>query len=305
MSSETSTRTYDLRNLLAAVQLPALPQSALKIMELARDPENGPAEFAVAIEVDPGLTGQVLRFVNSSYFGFSREVSSVKLAITLVGVRTIKNFVLWSAVFSLIPNPRCGSLDLKLLWQDSLRRGLFARNLAKRLGRKEAEEVFSAALLQDLAIPLLAKELPIEYTHLLAERAEGKCRLSELEREHFGWTHAEAGALVTRQWKLPDEFSQLIEKHTSIPRSGDGRSDPCVTAVGLSALLPSVVDGAWSERAELERAVAGLALEPAATLAELFEQTDAEFAEFAPLLQLSSKAKTLLEFDQEAVAGVA
>ncbi len=103
--------TQDLSKLLARAQLPALPQSAIKILELSRDPDLGPIELAVPIETDPGLTGQVLRFVNSSYFGFSREISSVRLAITLVGVRTIKNFALWSAVFSLMPNPKCGTFD--------------------------------------------------------------------------------------------------------------------------------------------------------------------------------------------------
>ena len=126
MPSENSTTTIDLDRVISSAQLPALPQSAISILELSKDPGNGPAEFATAIETDPGLTGQVLRFVNSSYFGFSREISSVKLAITLVGIRTIKNFTLWSAVFSLMPNPRCGPFVLKSLWQDSLRRALFA-----------------------------------------------------------------------------------------------------------------------------------------------------------------------------------
>ena len=78
----------DLNKVLANAQLPALPQSAIRLLELSQDPTNGPAEFAVPIESDPGLTGQVLRFVNSSYFGFSREISSVKLAITLVRMLT-------------------------------------------------------------------------------------------------------------------------------------------------------------------------------------------------------------------------
>ena len=104
-----------LKDVLRNAQLPALPQSAISLLELSQDPDNGPAEFAIPIEADPGLTGQVLKFVNSSYFGFSREISSVKLAITLVGIRTIKNFALWSAVFSLMPNPKCGPFDLKRL----------------------------------------------------------------------------------------------------------------------------------------------------------------------------------------------
>src|SRR5208283_5806863 len=117
-------------------QLPALPQCAIWLLELSQDPENGPAEFAAPIEADPGLTGQVLKFVNSSYFGFSRKISSVKVGISLVGVRTIKNFALWNAVFSLVPNPKCGPFDLKNLWQDSLRRGLFARDMSNLMGLK-------------------------------------------------------------------------------------------------------------------------------------------------------------------------
>src|SRR5436190_19128879 len=167
-----------LKELLSSAQLPALPQSAIRMLELSQNPDNGPSEFAVPIEADPGLTGQVLRFVNSSYFGFSREISSVKLAITMVGIRTIKNFSLWSAVFSLMPNPKCGPFNLKILWQDSLRRGLFARAFAKVLGLKDAEDLFAGALLQDMAIPLLAKEQPGRYLKLLESRQQGEARWS-------------------------------------------------------------------------------------------------------------------------------
>ena len=60
----------DLRKVLFASQLPALPQSAIHLLRLSQDPANGPAEFAVPIEADAGLAAQLLRFVNSSYFGF-------------------------------------------------------------------------------------------------------------------------------------------------------------------------------------------------------------------------------------------
>ena len=130
MSDPTAAPQFDLGRILQTAQLPALPQSAIKLLELSRDPENGPPEFAVPIEADPGLAGQILKFVNSSYFGFSREIGNVRMAITLVGIRTIKNFSLWSAVFSLLPNPKCGPFDLKALWQDSLRRALFSRRWA-------------------------------------------------------------------------------------------------------------------------------------------------------------------------------
>ena len=286
----------DLKEILAGAQLAALPQSAIRLLELSQDPKNGPAEFAVPIESDPGLAGQVLRFVNSSYFGFSREISSVKLAITLVGIRTIKNFALWSAVFSLMPNPKCGPFDLKSLWQDSLRRALFARAMGKLLGVKEAEEPFAAALLQDMAVPLLAKEAPDAYATLLSARKDGEVRLSVLERQAFGWTHADAAGIMARQWNLPEGFAVLIENHLEIdswmeqPSSESGK-----LAVALSALLPTTGDAIWADRALFEDCYRRVRPEGGPSLVDLLGQVDKEFADFAPVLKLANPSKLLVD----------
>jgi HD-like signal output (HDOD) protein len=296
----------DLGKILAGAQLSAMPQSAIRLVELSQDPSKGPAEFAAPIESDPGLTGQILRFVNSSYFGFAREISSVKQAITLVGVRTIKNFALWSAVFSVTANPKCGPFDLKLLWQDSLRRALFARAAVKLLGVREAEETFSAALLQDMAVPLLAKQLPHVYERLLAAREQGRLRLSDLEREAFGWTHAQAGALMARQWSLPEYFSMLIENHLAVDTTDrSGRSDPRVIAVAMSALLPTVTDAGWLEASHLEALYDKFRPARSPSLPELLAQIDNEFAGFAPVLKVSLPAKSLVDCYAEVAAASA
>ena len=292
-----------LKKLLTQSQLPALPQSAIRVLELSQDPENGPAEFAVPIESDPGLAGQVLRFVNSSYFGFSREISSIKLAISLVGIRTIKNFALWSAVFSLMPNPKCGPFDLKLLWQDSLRRAVLARAVAKLLAMKDAEETFSAALLQDMAVPLLAKEAPEVYLKLLEARKDGRVRLSQLEQHVFGWTHAEAAGILCRQWNLPEGFAVLVESHLDIDRwINKPDSEPGKLAIALSALLPTTADPVWSECARFTSYYEQAVPAGSPAIPELLEQLDHEFADFAPVLKLATPGKSLQEAYNEVTA---
>lgn len=292
-----STIPPQLQRILATAQLPALPQSAIRVLELSRDPNNGPAEFAVPIEADPGLTIQVLKFVNSSYFGFSREVSSVKLGITLVGMRTIKNFVLWSAVFSLMPSPKCGPFDLKLMWQDSLRRGLFARALGKLLRLKETEDLFAAALLQDMAVPLLAKALPVEYAELLELRAGGRVRLSSLEQARFGWTHGQAAAHLAGQWNLPVEFARYLAGHAAeLPAELDG-----TFAVALSSLLPGCCDQGWHEAEAFEAGYTGACPVGGPAPGEVLEQVDREFAEFAPVLKLPEATTPLAERFQSAI----
>jgi HD-like signal output (HDOD) protein len=273
-------------------------------LELSQNPDNGPAEFAAPIESDPGLTSQVLRFLNSSYFGFAQEISSVKLGISLVGIRTIKNFALWSAVFSLMPNPKCGPFDLKSLWQDSLRRAIFARRLGRMLGLADAEDLFTAALLQDMAIPLLAKEMPDDYRALLEGREGGTIRLSDLERQRFGWTHGEAGATIARGWKLPDAFAELIEAHSSPHGADDPRSALREAIIRLSSLLPPACDEYWQEREFFGQAFARLVSAGATSMAEMLQLVDNEFAEFAPILKLAAAARPLVERLNEAPVGL-
>ena len=125
--------------------------------------------------------------------------------------------------------------------------------LARLLGAPQAEEAFAAALLQDMAVPLLAHRWPALYTQLLEIRDQRQARLSTLEREIFGWSHAEAGGMMARHWNLPDQFARLIEGHLSLDVALERVFEaPAELAVALSALLPSTSDSCWLECAAFE-----------------------------------------------------
>lgn len=293
----TANQSTSLEDVFRAEVLPALPHSAISLLQLSQRDDAGPAEFAKPIEADPGLMGQVLKFVNSSYFGFSREIMSVQQAITLVGTRAITNFALWNAVFSVIPNPKFGPFDLKSLWQDSLRRAVFARMLGRSLKLPNSEDLFAGALLQDMAIPLLLKELPDQYQRLVERRATEGRRLSGLENEMFGWDHADAAAMLAQRWSLPDEFVNLIARHTQLAellRGGD--SDRGGACVALASLLPSCSDETWSERDEFTAAFSELSGRDAAGESELLAEVDESTNEFAPMLKLPAPRKSLVEY---------
>ncbi len=277
--------------------LPALPHSAIELLQLSQQSDSGPAEFAKPIEADPGLMGQVLRFVNSSYFGFSREIMSVQQALTLVGTRAITNFALWNAVFSVIPNPKFGPFDLKSLWQDSLRRAVFARSVGKSLKLEHSEDLFAGALLQDMAIPLLLRELPDQYEELVQRRVDEGRRLSGLEHEMFGWDHADAAAMLAKRWNLPETFVELIGHHTRLTdllQGGEAnRGNACVA---LASLLPSCADEDWDEQDEFVDGYVALTNGDEEALLALFDSVDESTAEFAPLLKLPTPKRTLGDY---------
>ncbi|WP_236624674.1 HDOD domain-containing protein [Rhodopirellula sp. SWK7] len=279
--------------------LPALPHSAISLLQLSQREDVGPNDFARPIEADPGLMGQVLRFVNSSYFGFSREIMSVPQAITLVGSRAITNFALWNAVFSVIPNPTFGPFDLKSLWQDSLRRAIFARKAGRTLKLAEAEDLFAGALLQDMAVPLLLKELPEQYEPLVEKRAAEGLRLSGLEQEMFGWDHAEAAALLAKRWNLPEEFVTLIAQHTQMEDLlGKGDLSRGPACVALASLLPSCQDAEWHEKSDFLSAFKRLIDPSDDVLQAILTEVDEQTAEFAPLLKLPVPERTLADFSK-------
>ena len=277
--------------------LPALPHSAISLLQLSQREDVGPNDFAKPIEADPGLMGQVLRFVNSSYFGFSREIMSVTQAINLVGSRAITNFALWNAVFSVIPNPTFGPFDLKSLWQDSLRRALFARLVGKHLKLSNSEDLFAGALLQDMAIPLLLKELPEKYEALVEQRAADGKRLSGLEQEMFGWDHADAAAMLASRWNLPEEFVSLIAQHTQMEELlGKGDLARGAACVALASLLPSCCDDTWGEQEEFLSAFSQLTGDSDNLLKQTLTEVDEQTAEFAPLMKLPVPSRSLNEF---------
>ena len=266
------------------------------LLELSQDPSNGPAEFARPIEADPGLMAQILRFVNSSYFGFTREITSIRQRWpwwVYEPLRTLR----CGAVFSLVPDPKIGLFDLKGLWQDSLRRAGFARILGHRSQLANAEELFAAALLQDIAIPLLLKELPEQYGPLLHRRVVEQIRLSQLERETFGWDHAQVAGALVRRWRLPSEFANLIEGHANRP--SEQSLDPLqvdVACVALASLLPSCQDQCWHDREQFCAAIDRWRLASSSDIQQVLTESDRDFANFAPLLQLPVPSVSLMQW---------
>jgi len=277
-------------------QLPAMPHSALNVLQLSNDLSKvNIYDLVRPIEADPGLTTQVLKFLNSAFFGFQNPVASIKQGIALVGIRTVKNFVLWKAIFSLIPKTGDSAFDVKQLWQDSLRRALFARLLVTQFGQDELDLAFAGGLLQDMAIPLLLKKKPQQTSMLIQEiKKHPEKRLSDLELANHGWTHADAAEMMCVSWKIPEDLRTLLANHTKIePYLERPADNPEQLVVSLSALLPRVSLNRWYEEDRLRHYMNMVFPTQPTLLEDLFAQVDEEFDQFASFLQISKPKTTL------------
>ena len=300
MSTESSLE--ELRKILVTGQLPAMPHSALSVLKLENDLSKvNIDDLTRPIEADPGLAAQVLKFLNSSAFGFQSAISNIRQGVALVGIRVIKNFVLWKAVFSLIPKSKTGTFDVSMLWQDSLRRGMFARFLLLETKKGDPEMAFAGALLQDMAIPLLLKAKPADYSPLLDSLMNDRSkRLSELEEEYFDWNHADAALVLGQHWKLPEILIDLTSNHLKVEEAAAVFvQHPERAVAALSALLPSVAHAEWTDRALFVETFESCFPGKMQWFATLFDRVDREFDQYASLLQIAPPKQSLFTYVHE------
>ena len=289
----------DLHKILNVEQLPAMPHSALSVLQLDNDVSKVNINDLVRpIESDPGLAAQVLKFLNSSYFGFQSTISNIKQGIALVGIRIVKNFVLWKAVFSLIPKSGHAGFDVGMLWQDSLRRAMFSRFLLLELKKGDPEIAFAGALLQDMAIPILLKQRKDLYGNVLNKLIQDPTtRLSILEKDGFGWTHAEAAGVLGRSWKLPALLTTIIENHLDIEEPLKNFEDHYEQSiVAMSAFLPIGIRPQWNEKEAFFFHFNTLFPGKSEIVTTLLAKVDREYEQYAAILQLAKPRIALADY---------
>lgn len=199
-------------------KVPAFPQSVAKILTLTADADCSPKQLISVIEHDPILTLKVLKLVNSSYFGLSREVVSVNHAAVYVGINTIKNLAISVAASGTLPKLNQAGLDMNDFWLHSLTVGVIARSLAqqKSVPQTDLANYFVAGLLHDIGRVLFAHFHPQQYAPVIQafdNELSGSTPLHEIELQQLGIEHSQLGGLLAQKWELPQALVDCISYH--------------------------------------------------------------------------------------------
>ena len=216
-------------------RMPAFPVSVQKILSLTTDINCAPKDLVAVIEHDPVLTGKVLKIVNSSYFGLSKPIISIKHAVVFVGLNTVRHLAMTIAAIGSLPRENDAGFDMDEYLQHSLCTGAVSRMLAGRCGvpKRTAADFFVAGLLHDIGRVVLAVYRPEEFRRVLT--APGDYPQHVLERQIFGFDHADVGAMLVARWNLPKEVVNAVAEHNNFDRTSS--STAISDCVHVSALL--------------------------------------------------------------------
>ncbi|AGF76877.1 putative signal transduction protein [Desulfocapsa sulfexigens DSM 10523] len=221
-------------------RMPSLSTTVGKVMEICSRTDASPNELNRVISLDPVLTGQVLKLINSAYYSLVNKVTSLTRAITMLGMNTVKNMALSTAIIRSVSGAKKSqSLPTKKFWAHSIATGVCAKLLAKANGVPvmECEEYFVAGLLHDLG------KIPFgdEYIDVL-NRVKKECLpLITVERDMLGVDHQEVGRMIAEKWKLNEAMTCSIAFHHDVEEAPEEHRVRAAY-VGLANMYANILD---------------------------------------------------------------
>lgn len=202
------------RRAMGASVLPSVPRVCAELTELLSSGTAGAADAAVIIEHDIAMAAKVLQLANSAYFGRRSPVSRVTDAVAYLGFDAIRALALHAAAFQEFQvDPPIPGFDLDELHRHCTRVARLADALAIETGA--GREAFTAGLLHDVGLLVMASQDRHALAGTLAIAHEQGRPIQDVEYEQYGVTHAEVGAHLLALWGLPHTVTEGVAGHNN------------------------------------------------------------------------------------------
>lgn len=252
----------DLRRVLGAVELPTIPALVTAAIEQVSSPDCDLRQVADTVSRDPGLAARLLTTVNSAAYAPRNPIVGVTQAVTMFGRNHLESMLISLAASRAVSDSAAPGFDLNRFWTVAAWRASAAAILSKRVDRARSSENFSAALLEDIAVPILVSNKQ-GYAKVLHDWRDGAGTLADLEQETYGWTHKTVAGWLFEEWGFPESLRHAV---TEEGKPEDGPVDFPVVRVVASLSEPRDPDEVTQATAARIAAVFGLPEDDAAAL---------------------------------------
>lgn len=200
-------------------RLPSLPDIVTKVLSLVEDDGSSIREVGDLISRDQAISSQLLKIVNSTFYGLKEKVSSIQHATVIVGLQEVKSLVLTIAAFQTLHETKSqASLSREGLWKHSLQCSLLGHIIGQKVGGVNPETTLTASLLHDIGKLVLDSFFSSEYEQVLENVTTKGINMFEAEEEILGFNHADTGGWLCEGWSfsptliLPIFFHHRVEQ---------------------------------------------------------------------------------------------
>lgn len=281
-----------LKGLMRQVDdLPTLPSVVTQIITMVEDPETSAADMNSVISQDPSLTAKVLKLVNSAFYGFSRQISTVREAVVILGFNRVKSLALSASVFEVFQGPGTEEFDRVGLWEHSIATGVGAEIVGERIKYPNPEELLVGGILHNIGKVIIDLYFHDDLKEIFNYIRDKNCMMLEAEKAILGIGHPEIGAWLAKEWNLPEDIYNTIRYYHSPFDAPEGsRTLPMLINVG--DIFARTKDIGWTGDEEIppfeEEVMEELGLGKS-DIPEILEELETEMDNAEVLLELSGE----------------
>jgi diguanylate cyclase (GGDEF)-like protein len=219
--------------LKASANFPSPPAIAQQIIALAWDPRTDISQVATAIGRDPALAARLLRVANSALYARQRKSTNLRQALIVLGLQGATTLALGFSLVGTYRGLKSNGVDYERYWRRAILGASAAECFGALQNTSSVDDIFLAALLQDIAILGIDRAAPEFYREL--PRSASHREFLAHEMAGLGVDHAELGAWLLEYWKLPEPLCRAVA-WSHAPPAAD-RSTPtgmtaCCVALG-------------------------------------------------------------------------
>lgn len=185
----------------------AMPSVIVKALNIMKKPTASMKELGDIVMFDQSLTIKILALVNSAYYGFSQQISSINIALSLLGMVKVKNIIVAVAM-----KPMMSNQGDKELWKHSMRVAAGCEYLANLTKVMDSDEAFISGFVHDVGKMVLHMANEKLYGKVLSAVSEG-ADILDAEKKYFESDHVKTGSLLAKRWQLPILLANIISYH--------------------------------------------------------------------------------------------
>lgn len=216
-------------------ELSSLPEIYIRVSKLLDDENSTSEQIGSVVQSDPALTARILKVVNSSFYGFPSEISTISQAISILGRNPLRQLLMGTVlggVFSRLSN------DVFLMdefWQHSVYTAVLAKFCYEnKVGKLKSDELFVAGLLHKIGRLIIAHQLPDMSLKIQQTLDNSDADEFELEQELLQFSHNEVGAAIMQQWGLPTILRSCTLHQNSPDQAGPFKTEAWIIHISSS-----------------------------------------------------------------------
>jgi HD-like signal output (HDOD) protein len=194
-------------------RIASLPTVFHQILDAVQSPDSTFDDISRLIASDVSLAVQLLKLVNSSFYGFTEKIDSISHALNIIGTEQLSCLVMASAVVDRFDGIPEEFVTMESFWHHSVACGLAARSIAKHKRFSNPENLYVAGMLHDIGSLVIYKQIPEKALEALTRCNQWGIPLAQAEKEVFGFDHTLIGKLLIEQWKLPESWAEIAQFH--------------------------------------------------------------------------------------------